>query len=169
MLRSFGHQLISFRKHSLDSAWWALQAHHGEDQSQSRPALGAHSPVGETHCQITQAKRQCRPVQTAPQERNRIRPREPTRRWSQGIFLLGLYPWSEKWLLFLYVEVTKNLHDVYTGKKHPASKHRLCSRVAQRVKRLPATREARLPSPGAGNGNPLQSSCLENRMDGGAW
>ena len=23
--------------------------------------------------------------------------------------------------------------------------------------------------PGAGNGNPLQSSCLENLMDGGAW
>ena len=24
-------------------------------------------------------------------------------------------------------------------------------------------------SPGEGNGSPLQSSCLENRMDGGAW
>ena len=24
-------------------------------------------------------------------------------------------------------------------------------------------------SPGAGNGNPLQYSCLENPMDGGAW
>ena len=24
-------------------------------------------------------------------------------------------------------------------------------------------------SPGGGNGNPLQSSCLENPMDGGAW
>ena len=24
-------------------------------------------------------------------------------------------------------------------------------------------------SPGEGNGNPLQSSCLENPMDGGAW
>ena len=24
-------------------------------------------------------------------------------------------------------------------------------------------------SPGAGNGNPLQCSCLENPMDGGAW
>ena len=24
-------------------------------------------------------------------------------------------------------------------------------------------------SPGEGNGNPLQSSCLENFMDGGAW
>ena len=24
-------------------------------------------------------------------------------------------------------------------------------------------------SPGGGNGNPLQFSCLENPMDGGAW
>ena len=24
-------------------------------------------------------------------------------------------------------------------------------------------------SPGGGNGNPLQCSCLENSMDGGAW
>ena len=24
-------------------------------------------------------------------------------------------------------------------------------------------------SPGEGNGNPLQYSCLENLMDGGAW
>ena len=24
-------------------------------------------------------------------------------------------------------------------------------------------------SPGAGHGNPLQYSCLENSMDGGAW
>ena len=24
-------------------------------------------------------------------------------------------------------------------------------------------------SPGGGNGNPLQYSCLENLMDGGAW
>ena len=24
-------------------------------------------------------------------------------------------------------------------------------------------------SPGEGNGNPLQDSCLENPMDGGAW
>ena len=24
-------------------------------------------------------------------------------------------------------------------------------------------------SPGEGNGNPLQSSCLENSMDRGAW
>ena len=30
---------------------------------------------------------------------------------------------------------------------------------------IPASRR----SPGEGNGNPLQYSCLENSMDGGAW
>ena len=47
--------------------------------------------------------------------------------------------------------------------------------VAQTVKRLPTMRETRVRSlgrehpPGEGNGNPLQYSCLENPMDGGAW
>ena len=49
------------------------------------------------------------------------------------------------------------------------------SLVAQRLKRLPGMRETgvRFPgsgrSPGEGNGNPLQYSCLENPMEGGAW
>ena len=49
------------------------------------------------------------------------------------------------------------------------------SLVAQRLKRLPAMQETTVPSlgwedsPGEGNGNPLQYSCLENPMDGGAW
>ena len=47
------------------------------------------------------------------------------------------------------------------------------SLVAQTVKHLPAMWEAQVPesgrSPGEGNGNPLQYSCLENPMDGGAW
>ena len=49
------------------------------------------------------------------------------------------------------------------------------SLVAQRLKRLPAMRETWVlslgqeDSPGEGNGNPLQYSCLENPMDGGAW
>ena len=29
--------------------------------------------------------------------------------------------------------------------------------------------ETRVQSPGEGNGNPLQYSCLENSMDSGAW
>ena len=49
------------------------------------------------------------------------------------------------------------------------------SPVTQRLKRLPAMRETWVrslgweDSPGEGNGNPLQYSCLENLMDGGAW
>ena len=49
------------------------------------------------------------------------------------------------------------------------------SLVAQRAKRLPAMRETQVQSqgsgrsPGEGNGNPLQYSCLENSMDGKAW
>ena len=51
----------------------------------------------------------------------------------------------------------------------------LASLVAQRLKCLPPMRETwvQIPgsgrSPGEGNGNPLQYSCLENPMDWGAW
>ena len=45
--------------------------------------------------------------------------------------------------------------------------------VAQRVKSLPAMQETQVRflgrSPGEGNGNPLQHSCLENPMNGEAW
>ena len=47
--------------------------------------------------------------------------------------------------------------------------------MAQRLKSLPAMRETWVrslgqeDSPGEGNDNPLQYSCLENPMDGGAW
>ena len=50
--------------------------------------------------------------------------------------------------------------------------------VALVVKNLPASAEDIRDSgsilglgrsPGEGNGNPLQYSCLENSMDGGAW
>ena len=47
----------------------------------------------------------------------------------------------------------------------------VASLVAQRLKRLPAMQETRVrslgweDSPGEGNGNPLQYSCLENLMD----
>ena len=44
--------------------------------------------------------------------------------------------------------------------------------MAQTVKRL-TTMECSIPGlgrlPGEGSGNPLQYSCLENAMDGGAW
>ena len=47
--------------------------------------------------------------------------------------------------------------------------------VAQMVKNLPAMWETQVQSldqedsPGEGNGNPLQYSCLGNPMDTGAW
>ena len=47
--------------------------------------------------------------------------------------------------------------------------------MAQTVKNLPAMRETWVRSlglgrsPGEGNGNSLQYSCLEKSMDGGAW
>ena len=56
--------------------------------------------------------------------------------------------------------------------------HKWASQVALVVKNLPAnsrdTRDAGLipesgRSPGGGNGNPLQYSCLENPIDRGAW
>ena len=43
------------------------------------------------------------------------------------------------------------------------------SLVVQTVKNLPEMKETREYSPGEGNGNPPQSSCLENPMDRGAW
>ena len=47
--------------------------------------------------------------------------------------------------------------------------------VAQMVKHLPAVQETQVSipelgrSPGEGNGNLFQYSCLENAMDGEAW
>ena len=47
--------------------------------------------------------------------------------------------------------------------------------MAQRLNPLPAMRETWVLCLGRedplekGNGNPLQRSCLENPMDGGAW
>jgi len=43
--------------------------------------------------------------------------------------------------------------------------------VALRAKHLPAMWETWVVGrcPGEGNSNPLQHSCLENSMDGGAW
>ena len=49
------------------------------------------------------------------------------------------------------------------------------SLVAQMVECLPTIQETQVRSlgwgrsPGEGNGNPTQYSCLENSMDGGAW
>ena len=45
----------------------------------------------------------------------------------------------------------------------------LGSLVVQLVKNLPAMQETQVWSPGEGNGNPLQYSCLEIPMDREAW
>ena len=51
----------------------------------------------------------------------------------------------------------------------------VASLVAQLVKNLPVVQETQVQflgwedSPGEGNGNPLQYSCLENPMDRGTW
>ena len=60
--------------------------------------------------------------------------------------------------------------DPYLG----ASKPRRASLVAQMVESAcsvgdPGSIPVLGRSPGEGNGNPLQYSCLENPMDGGAW
>ena len=59
--------------------------------------------------------------------------------------------------------------------KRMTLEHFLASLVAQVVKSLPAVQETRVrslgweDSPGEGNGNPLQYSCLENPMNGEVW
>ena len=52
--------------------------------------------------------------------------------------------------------------------------HIWASHVAQMVKNLPEMQEIRFDpwigkTPGEGNGNPHQYSCLDNSMDRGAW
>ena len=59
--------------------------------------------------------------------------------------------------------------------KHTYLRYFLDSLVAQAIKSQPAMQETWVrslgweDSPGEGNGNPFQYSCLENPMDGGAW
>ena len=46
-----------------------------------------------------------------------------------------------------------------------------CSAISRRLlnSKDTATKQLRASTSGEGNGNPLQYSCLENSMDGGAW
>ena len=48
-----------------------------------------------------------------------------------------------------------------TGRKESACQGKTC----QEWRSIPGSGR----SPGEGHGNPLQCSCLENPMDGGAW
>ena len=63
-----------------------------------------------------------------------------------------------------------------TSEKYPVAAITLgCISLAQMGKDLPARQETQVPSlgredsPGEGNSNPLQYSCLENSMDRGGW
>ena len=68
---------------------------------------------------------------------------------------------------------------VYHKKQEKSQIYNLTSLMAQRLKHLPTMLETWVQSlgsiprsgrsPGEGNGNPLQYSCLENSMDSGAW
>ena len=73
------------------------------------------------------------------------------------------------WSRVMYIEILECFH----GNK---TEHWVRTLVTQRVKNLPAIWDLTcvwIPgfgrSPGEGNGNPLQYSCLENPMDRGAW
>ena len=66
----------------------------------------------------------------------------------------------------------------YRGLRYIYTVLETTSNLSEKVKNLPAnagdTRDtSSIPglgrSPGVGNGNPLQYSCLENDMDRGAW
>ena len=65
--------------------------------------------------------------------------------------------------------------DLTPGSLTPGTRPKAPSRLAQRVKDLPAVQETRVRSlgredpPGEGDGSPLQCSSLENSMDRGAW
>ena len=75
------------------------------------------------------------------------------------------------WALYLDTEEPRLLYVTFDWRLFKT----WASLVAQRLKRLPAMQETWVRStgsgrsPGEGNGNPLQYSCLENPMDGGAW
>ena len=85
---------------------------------------------------------------------------------------------QKDWIKMLVVRT--HLWELAKGQSQGISfviQHQLtrASLVAQMVKNLPAMQETMVQSlgqedpPGEGNGNPLQYSCLENPMDGGAW
>ena len=59
-----------------------------------------------------------------------------------------------------FIYFSNNLFLVYGGSDGKAS---ACN--AEELGSIPGWGR----SPGEGNGNPLQYSCLENSMDGGAW
>ena len=78
------------------------------------------------------------------------------------------YPQRKKWTIWLVTKVLSTLKFWFRVRFHMNIR---ASLVAQMVKNLPAMWETWVWFLGQEdrNGNPLQYSCLENPMDGGAW
>ena len=51
----------------------------------------------------------------------------------------------------------------------PKSRKKQCPSIKEWIKRYGTCIKWSITSPGGGNGNPLQYSCLENPTDRGAW
>ena len=58
---------------------------------------------------------------------------------------------------------------IYTGLFHPSLLYNLCTLVIDSEPDYSAGKGNVQKETGEDNGNPLQYSCLENPMDGGAW
>ena len=63
-------------------------------------------------------------------------------------------------MIYMFILTSKNFRDFPGGSDGKASVYN-----AGNLGSIPGL----VRSPGEGNGNPLQYSCLENPMDGGAW
>ena len=81
-----------------------------------------------------------------------------------GRSLVGYSPWGRRvghdWATSLSLSVLFEYHSVYGGLDGKASAYNAGD---------PGSIPGLGRSPGEGNGNPLQYSCLKNPMDGGAW
>ena len=68
-----------------------------------------------------------------------------------------------RWIWPLYLDTELNLEDRILGEGGANGKESACQCKRQGFNHWIT------PSPGGGNGNPLQCSCLENPMNRGAW
>ena len=96
-------------------------------------------------------------------------PRVPLVIW---IYLISSMHWGSNWLILHYLNLTdswvwtvsnKNFNSEWSFPGGSEVKTSACS--AGDLGSIPGSGR----SPGEGNGNPLQYSCLENPMDRGAW
>ena len=66
--------------------------------------------------------------------------------------------------IYTYIYISVNIIDIYWGFPGGSEVKASACNVGD-LGSIPGWGR----SPGEGNGNPLQYSCLENPMDGGAW